>query len=106
MFIDNLAFEYPAGIADIGNTVETNIFPNPAPKSHNPKIDFFIENRGKIKVSLFNLSNGLEISSKNIDFILKGIKLLNPEAEITESKEEVKEDVKEEVKEEVKEDNS
>ena len=30
MFIDNLAFEYPAGIADIGNTVETNLFPNPA----------------------------------------------------------------------------
>ena len=30
MYIDNLSFEYPAGIGDIENTVETSIFPNPA----------------------------------------------------------------------------
>lgn len=30
MFIDNFAFEYEAGIDDLENIVETNIFPNPA----------------------------------------------------------------------------
>lgn len=29
-YLDNLSFEYEAGIADLGNTVETSIFPNPA----------------------------------------------------------------------------
>lgn len=30
MYVDDLKFEYEAGIADVENTVETSIFPNPA----------------------------------------------------------------------------
>ena len=36
MFIDNLAFEYEAGIDDFENIVETSVFPNPA----NDKLSF------------------------------------------------------------------
>ena len=67
MFIDNLAFEYPAGIADIGNIVETNIFPNPA--SNNITFRFGEELNAELNVYsndgqlIFNaVINGEELS--------------------------------------------
>ena len=51
MFIDNFAFEYEAGIDDLENIVETNIFPNPA----NDKMSFTFGK--KINASLNIYSN-------------------------------------------------
>ena len=48
MYIDNLAFEYEAGINDIEQPVKANIFPNPA--SEKLSISFEKELNGDIKV--------------------------------------------------------
>jgi len=47
-YFDNLSFEYEAGISDLGNTVQTSIFPNPA--SDNIKFRFEQELNAELNI--------------------------------------------------------
>lgn len=50
MFIDNLSFEYPAGIHEQDFLVETSVFPNPA----TDKVSFSFEKDIRAEIQIFN----------------------------------------------------
>jgi hypothetical protein len=48
MYVDNFSFEYPAGIGDVEQTVNTSIFPNPA--SNKVSFSFSEEVSGSLNI--------------------------------------------------------
>ena len=61
MYVDNLSFEYEAGIGDMANTVETKIFPNPA----SDQLSFNFAEEVNAEMSLFS-NDGQLIYQDNV----------------------------------------
>ncbi len=62
MFVDDLKFEYEAGIGDNENTIYTSIYPNPA----NDQISFSFEKEVKAELKIFN-NEGQELVNASIN---------------------------------------
>jgi hypothetical protein len=60
MYIDNLSFEYEAGIEDVENTVETSIFPNPV----TDRLSFSFEKEIQADLKIFSNDGQLVYTGK------------------------------------------
>jgi hypothetical protein len=59
IYVDNLAFEYEAGIGEISNKIETSIYPNPASEN----IVFSLEEEVNADLNIFNNEGRLVYSA-------------------------------------------
>lgn len=59
IFVDDLAFEYEAGIGEVGNKVQSSIYPNPASEN----ITFSLEENVNAELNVFNNEGQLVYSA-------------------------------------------
>ena len=72
MFIDNLTLEYEAGIDDLENIVETNVFPNPA----NDKLSFTFGEKVNAHLNIYSI-DGQQIYNDVVNGINQTVDVSN-----------------------------